>query len=454
MRCPKCAFDNRSSRRFCAECGAPLGGPCPSCGFGNEAGERYCGGCGVSLLWIPAAETKSVDLKEPTNARETRARTEPERRQLTVMFCDLVGSTALSRALDPEETREVIHAFQRACADTIGCFNGIVAKYMGDGILAYFGYPVAHEDDAERAVRAGLEIVEAVRSLDADVGRRKGATLAIRIGIATGPVVVGDVVGEGAAEEMAVVGATPNLAARLQSMAAPNTVVIAGETRRLLAAGFVCDNLGEHDLKGFPEPVPAWRVIAPSDVESRFEASHAGELTPLVGRKEEIALVLDRWRRTKDSQGQVVLVCGEPGIGKSRISLTVQERIADEPHARVRYQCSPYHRNSALHPVIEQLERAAGFQRSDGHERKLDKLETLLSAVADGNERTAVLLASLLSIPTAGRYPALDLSPERQKQDTLSALVEQLKRCAACEPLLIVSRMCTGSTRRLSSCST
>jgi class 3 adenylate cyclase/tetratricopeptide (TPR) repeat protein len=354
------------------------------------------------------------------------------------MFCDLVGSTAFSRLLDPEETREVIRAFQNTCTDVIGRFDGIVAKYMGDGILAYFGYPVAHEDDAERSARAGLGIIEAVRGLDADLGRRKNIALAIRVGIATGPVVVGDLVGEGASEEVAVVGATPNLAARLQSIAHPNTIVIAGGTRRLLGAGFVCDDLGEHDLKGFPEPVGAWRVVGPSDAESRFEATHAAELTPFVGREHEIGLLAERWRQAKEGEGQVVLISGEAGIGKSRISLTIQERIAEEPHARVRYQCSPYRRNSALHPVIKQLTLAAGFRRDDSHEQKLDKLEALLITTPEDGGQTLALLASLLSVPTVGRCPPLDLSPERQKQETLTALVEQMTRLAARRPLLVV----------------
>jgi class 3 adenylate cyclase/tetratricopeptide (TPR) repeat protein/ABC-type transport system involved in cytochrome c biogenesis ATPase subunit len=448
MRCPSCEFDNRQGRRFCAECGAPLGGQCPSCGFDNDPGEKYCGGCGVSLESRPSGET-GPRLSKPiaptpaaqektTPARDARGSGEPERRQLTVMFCDLVGSTEFSRILDPEETREVIRAFQKTCTDVIGRFDGIVAKYMGDGILAYFGYPVAHEDDPERAVRSGLEIIEVVRGLDADLGRQKNIALAIRVGIATGLVVVGDLVGDGAAEEIAVVGATPNLAARLQSIAQPNTVVIASGTLQLLGAGFVCDDLGKHDLKGFHEPVGAWRVVGPSDTESRFEATHAADLTPFVGREHEIGLLVERWRQAKQGEGQVVLVSGEAGIGKSRISLAIQERIAEEPHARVRYQCSPYHRNSALHPVIEQLARAAGLRRNDTHEQKLDKLESLLITAPEGDGQSLALLASLLSLPTDGRCPPLDLSPERQKQQTLAALVEQMKRLAAHRPLLVV----------------
>ncbi len=314
MRCPSCEFDNRQGRRFCAECGAPLGGRCSSCGFDNEPGEKFCGGCGASLISPPVGEptpdvgkpvvSRPAAPEPPPPTRDARASGEPERRQLTVMFCDLVGSTAFSRILDPEETREVIRAFQNTCTDVIGRFDGIVAKYMGDGILAYFGYPVAHEDDAERAARAGLEIIEVVRGLDADLGRQKNIALAIRVGIATGLVVVGDLIGEGAAEEMAVVGATPNLAARLQSIAQPNTVVIARGTRQLLAAGFVCDDLGEHDLKGFHEPVGAWRVVAPSDVESRFEATQATELTPFVGREHEIDLLVERWRQAKAGEAR------------------------------------------------------------------------------------------------------------------------------------------------------
>jgi class 3 adenylate cyclase len=299
---------------------------------------------------------------------------EAERRQLTMMFCDLVGSTGLSARLDPEDLREVIAAYHRAVAEVVRGFDGFVAKYMGDGVLAYFGYPRAHEDDAERAIRAGLGVVVAVGGLDG-----KSVALQARIGIATGLVVVGDLIGEGSAEEQSVVGETPNLAARLQSLAEPNAVVIAASTRRLVGDLFEYRDLGTVEVKWIDVPLPAWQVLHPSSVESRFEALHGSLLTPLVGRDEEIDLLLRRWARAKTGDGQVVLVSGEPGIGKSRMAAALVERLQGEPHIRLRYFCSPYRQDSALFPFIDQLGRAAEFARDDMPSEKVEKLESLLA---------------------------------------------------------------------------
>ena len=301
-----------------------------------------------------------------------RGAAEAERRQLTVMFVDLVGSTALSARLDPEDMRAVITVYQNVCSDVIGRYEGHVAKFMGDGVLAYFGYPKAHEDDAERAVRAALELTEAVGRLTADSGR----SLVARIGIATGQVVVGDLVGAGAAQEEAVVGETPNVAARLQALAAPGGVVIGPGTKRLVAGLFELTDLGEHELRGFGAKVHDWQVRGESRAESRFQARSASGLTPFVGREHELGMLLDRFEQAKEGEGQVVLLSGEPGIGKSRLAHALIERLADAPHTRMRYYCSPYHVNSALHPIIEQLVRAAGLERDDPPERRLDKLET------------------------------------------------------------------------------
>jgi class 3 adenylate cyclase len=344
-----------------------------------------------------------------------------ERRQLTVMFCDLVGSTGLSARLDPEDLREVIAAYHRAVADVIRSFDGFVAKYMGDGVLAYFGYPRAHEDDAERAIRAGLGVVDAVGRLDS-----KSIALQARIGIATGLVVVGDLIGEGSAQEQSVVGETPNLAARLQSLAAPNSVVIAANTRRLVGDLFEFSDLGTVEVKGIDAPVPAWQVLRPSIVESRFEALRGSALSPLVGRDEEIDLLLRRWARAKAGNGQVVLLSGEPGIGKSRITAALLERLQGEPHIRLRYFCSPYYQDSALFPFIDQLERAAGFAREDTASAKLELLESLLARAAPPPEDIA-LLADLLSLPASERRPLPNLSPERKKQRILEALMRQLE---------------------------
>src|SRR6516165_2448231 len=290
--------------------------------------------------------------------------TSAERRQLTVMFCDLVGSTALSARLDPEDLREVIGRYHACVAETVSRCDGFVAKYMGDGVLVYFGYPQAHEDDAEQAVRAGLALVSAVGELEAP-GR-----LQLRIGIATGLVVVGDLIGAGSAQEQAIVGETPNLAARLQALAEPNAIIVAESTRRLIGALFDLADLGPRSLKGFTEPQRAWRVLAENRALGRFEALRSGA-TPLVGREEEIELLLRRWTRAKRGEGQVVLLAGEAGIGKSRLTAALIERVAGEPHTRLRYFCSPQHTDSALYPIIGQMERAAALAPDDTPRVKL-----------------------------------------------------------------------------------
>jgi class 3 adenylate cyclase len=355
-----------------------------------------------------------------------------ERRQLTVMFCDLVGWTALSARLDPEDLRDIISAYHRCCADLVERNGGFVAKYMGDGVLAYFGYPQAHEHDAERAVRARLNLIEAVPKL----ATQADSPLQVRVGIATGLVVVGDLIGAGAAQEQAVVGETPNLAARLQALAEPGAVVISASTRQLTGGLFEYRDLGTVGLKGFAG-VPAWQVLGAGAAESRFEALRA-TTTPLVGREEEIELLLRRWAQAKRGEGQVVLICGEPGIGKSRISQTVVERIGGEPHTRLRYFCSPHHQDSALYPSITQLERAAGFRREDTNEQRLTKLEAVLAQGTNDLREVVPLLADLLSIPTSDRYAPLNLTPQKRKEKTLHAQIAQVEGLAARDPVLMV----------------
>jgi len=353
-----------------------------------------------------------------------------ERRQLTVMFCDLVGSTALSARLDPEDLREVIGACHAAVAEVIARFDGFVAKYMGDGVLAYFGYPQAHEDDAERAVRAGLAVVGVVRRLPTPM------PLQMRVGLATGLAVVGDLIGSGAAREEAVVGETPNLAARLQAIAEPDAVVIGDSTRRLVGNLFEYQSLGEVELKGLPAPVPAFRVVGESRVGSRFEALRSGE-TPLVGRDEELELLRRRWEQAKSGTGRVVLVSAEPGIGKSRLTEAFRESIAGEPHTRLRYFGSPHRQDSALFPFIAQLERAAGFERDDRPAARLDKLEALVAANAPA-EGDVQSLAELLAVPLDNRYPALELTPQRKKEKTFEALLRQVAGLAERQPVLMI----------------
>ena len=354
-----------------------------------------------------------------------------ERRQVTVMFSDLVGSTALSARMDPEDLREVISAYQKCVAETVQRFGGFVAKYMGDGVLVYFGYPQAHEDDAERAVRAGLELIAAVTALKAPV------LLQTRVGIATGLVIVGDLIGAGESQERGIVGETPNLAARLQSIAEPNTVVIAESTRKLLGNLFELEDLGQKDLKGIAEPVRAWAALRAASVESRFDALHASGLTELVGREEELDLLLRRWSKAKNGEGQVVLLSGEAGIGKSRLTAALLERLAGEPHTRLRYFCSPQHTDSAFYPIISQMERAAGFVHDDTPQARLDKLDMMLAQTST-SKQDAALFAEMLSLPNDGRYPAIDLAPEQRRQRTLEALTTQVARLASQRPVLMI----------------
>jgi class 3 adenylate cyclase len=323
------------------------------------------------------AKAASVDATIASSAQRVAPEDRAERRQVTVMFSDLVGSTALSARMDPEDLREVIAAYQKCVADTVRRFGGFVAKYLGDGVLVYFGYPEAHEDDAERAVRSGLELIAAVSAL------KTRASLQTRVGVATGLVVVGDLVGSGEAQERGIVGETPNLAGRLQGIAEPNTVIIAEGTRKLLGTLFELEDLGPKDLKGITEPVRAWAALRASSVESRFEALHAAGLTALVGREEEIELLRRRWSTAKTGEGQVVLLSGEAGIGKSRLTAAVMEHLATEPHTRLGYFCSPQHTDSALYPIIGQMERAAGLAHDDTSQGRLDKLDVLLAADLD-----------------------------------------------------------------------
>jgi class 3 adenylate cyclase/predicted ATPase len=378
------------------------------------------------------AELGGVPLAQPQVVTGPDTQDAAERRHLTVMFCDLVGSTALSARLDPEDMHAVIAAYHAASAGIMPTYDGFIAELRGDGILTYFGYPRAHEDDAERAVRAGLDIVAAVARLKTRVAE----PLAVRIGIATGLVVVGDLSGESVLREHMVVGDTPNLAARLQALAEPGTVVIAASTRRLLGDLFHLRDLGRHEVKGIAEPVAAWAVEGVSASESRFEAVRTARLTDLIGREHEIKFLVERQHLAWKGEGQIVLISGEPGIGKSRIAAALGERIAAEPHTRLRYQCSPYHTNSALYPFIAQLERAAGFKPNDTSERKLHKLEAILAMATSGVRAVAALFAALLSIPFGERYAPLALSPMQQRRQTFAALLDQLEGLARQKPVL------------------
>ena len=369
--------------------------------------------------------------------RESINLADGERRQLTVMFCDLVGSTALAERLDPEELRAIIRAYQGTAAQIIEQFGGHIAQYLGDGLLVYFGHPLAHEDDAARAVHAGLGIVAAMRDLNAPQVGDESARLAVRVGIHTGLVVVGDI-GDGERREQLALGDTPNVAARLQNLAAPDTVVISEHTRHLVGGRFECAEMGEQSLKGVTEPVRLWHITGVSAVASRFEAATQGALTPLVGREHEVALLLERWRLAQDGEGQVVLLSGEPGIGKSRSLRALRERLQAEVRSTLLLQCSPYYVNSAFYPTIDNFERALKFGRDESPESKLDKLEALLVESYRRPLDDVRFVATILSIPCEARYGPLTMTPQRQKDETIRALVDIVEAAARRQPMVML----------------
>ena len=411
---------------------------------------------GEVLVWIGAAGTTqesaalpSQPPPQPGTRNTPRIPPEPsppappipdaERRQLTVLFCDLVDSTHLASQLDPEDLREVVRAYQEACAKVIARYEGHIAQYLGDGLLVYFGYPQAHEDDAQRAVRAGLGIVEALGQLNTRLGRERGVHLAVRLGIHTGRVVVGDV-GGGTRHEQLALGETPNLAARLQGIAAPDTLVISAATFQLLGGFFACQPLGTPLLKGFAQPLAVYQVLYESMARSRLEAVGSTGLIPLVGRESEVRLLRERWAQVKEGVGQVVLLSGEAGIGKSRLVQMLTAQVASEPQTWLTpCQCSPYYQHTALYPMIDLLERVVlRFEREESPPQKLSKLEGFLVQYGLPLAETVPLFATLLSLPLPAAYVPLTVSPEQQKQQTLRALLTILLRIASQQPVLFV----------------
>ncbi len=383
-----------------------------------------------AIAEIPGASDEAASDAQPSPILGV---TGAERRQLTVLVCDLVGSTALASRLDPEDMRRIIADYDRCCASAVASKGGYVAKYMGDGVLAYFGYPEAKERDPELAVEAGLTIVEAVPDLQTPAG----SPLHVRVGIATGLVVVGDLVGEGESEERGVVGATPIVAARLQAIADPDSVVISEGTRQLLGSLYDLRDLGAVELKGLPAPTRAWAVLRPSAVESRFEAFHASRLTAFVGREDESERLLRHWEKAKAGEGQVVLLVGEPGVGKSRLVAEFLKRVESEPQNRLRCYCSPQRQDSALHPIIGMIERTAAFAPDDAPAARLDKLDAFLRRTAtDAND--AALFADMLSLRNDGRYPVLDIRPPQRRQRIMKALLAQIDALMRDEPMLMV----------------
>jgi class 3 adenylate cyclase/predicted ATPase/DNA-binding transcriptional ArsR family regulator len=415
-KCRTCGTSLLLGAQFCTGCGTSTAIRCSTCNRTIDGAARYCPHCGV----IVAAVSGMPDA---------------ERRQLTVLFCDLVGSTPLGARLDPEEMHGVVRAYQNACSAVLPVYDGYLARFVGDGVLAYFGYPHAHEDDAERAVRAGLDMLSAVSQLKTPTGE----ALAARVGIATGTVVVGDLIGSGESQQRNVVGDAPNLADRIKGLAEPGTVAIAPSTRRLLGRAFELRELGHQVLKGYAVPIEAWAVVGEAQSESRFEAARTSNLTDFVGREQELKLLLNRKELAWRGQGQIVLIEGEAGIGKSRLTQVLSERIAGEVHTRLRYQCSPYHSNSALFPFTTQIARAAGVTLADAPEQYLDKLERML--LVGGQVPSALivpLFAALLSVPLGNRYAPLDLSARQQRSQTFAALLDQLELQARQRPLLII----------------
>jgi len=443
MHCASCGIETRAGAIFCEHCGVRLPRVCPECGVEVGAAAVLCDGCGVQLTASPDAgltqpvstagtSAPSLRLSDPTPPAA-----EPELRQATILFCDLAGSTALSTSLDPEDLRDVLRRYQAAAVSVIKQHNGVVSAYLGDGILVQFGYPRAREDDPESAIRAGLAVAAAVRELRV----RPDLTLEVRVGIATGLTLVGDLIGEGASREVAVAGQTPNLAARLQSLAHPGEVIISDTTKRLGGAMFELVDLGPQDLKGFDEPVPAWQVEAERVVENRFEAIHAGsKLGPLVDREVEYPALLKAWRLASSGKGQVVTLRGEPGLGKSRLSEALRETVATGAHRVLRYYCSARFQNTALYPVIRHIQHAAGIAADDSPEVKLEKLESILSLGLTPSDVATQMpyFAPMLSIPTGDRYPSSGDSPERQRELTLRALQSQIINLASEQPVLII----------------
>ena len=425
MTCPSCGAENRAERRFCSKCGAALSLACVKCGFINDPGDEFCGGCGQR---VSAATAQPVQRKDgPRDA---------ERRQLTVMFCDLVGSTALAGRLDPEELREHVRAYQGVSAEVIARFEGHIAQYLGDGLLVYFGYPLAHEDDAQRAVSAGLAVVDAVATLNARQPAG-GVALAVRVGIHTGLVVVGEV-GSGSRREQLALGETPNIAARLEALAEPGTVVVSTATHRLVERRFSCRDLGAHTLRGVTNPLSVYHVLGERITTGRGGSLPAAWTTPLVGREREVALVLERWDAAAEGLGQVILLSGEAGIGKTRITQTVCARLQGTPHTQLDGRCSPYRQHSPMHVVAELVQGALGYEREDTPEMLGRRLERTLGECGLSRGEALPLLCSLLSLPGPGESAVQSWSPQRQRQRTIEIVLDVFRSVAERRPVLLL----------------
>src|SRR4051794_16040754 len=418
MQCTNCRVEVPEQKKFCGRCGAAVVRRCLARGAANQVLNKFCGDCGTKLRAPAVAPT----------SRDTRP---IERRQLTVLFCDLVGSTALSARLDPEDFSAIIAGYRRCITETVAGFDGFVARHHGDGAVIYFGYPHAHEDDAERAVQASLALVQAVATLPTK------EKLSARVGVATGVALVGDMSDSAISEEHGILGDTPNLAARLQSLAQPGGVIISGRTKAIAGPQFEYLDLGKVEINGFAKPVAAWQVAGKTAVTSRSHALQSSELLPLIGRGQEMEILLRRWERARSGEGQVVLLSGEAGIGKSRLTVALLEQLAREPHIRLRCFCSPQHTDSMLYPVIGEMLRAARFAHHDSQQVKMDKLDALLGQ-SSTPPQDAALFAEMLSLPNDGRYPPVEVEPQLRRQKTLKALGSQIETLARINPVLVI----------------
>ena len=447
MTCPRCQAENREGARFCRECGAPFGAACSSCGAKVEAASKFCDNCGTPLTAAPGpgSERARLETAQAATAEDaveivgtSKVPAEAERRQLTVLFCDLVGSTQLSGQLDPEDLRAVVRAYQEAAAAVIQQYAGHIAQYLGDGLLVYFGYPTAHEDDARRAVHTGLGIVEAIATLNTRLMGQYAVQLAVRLGIHTGPVVVG-VMGGGGRHEHLALGETPNIAARLEGLAPANAVVISAVTARLVRGAFALEDLGTHTLRGIAEPMTIRRVRGLLATPSPDEEFVTLTVPVLVGREEESGLLRRRWDQSKAGLGQVVFVSGEAGIGKSALVERLRAQVRAEGLPRMAFRCSPYHTASALYPVITHLEHLWQFAPDDAPATRLNKLEAGLRSSDLPLAEVVPLFAGLLAVPLpAERYAPLTVTPQQQKQQTLDTLVAWLAAEAERQPVLAV----------------
>lgn len=434
MTCPTCSADLASDARFCGQCGTSLAGLCASCGHSNNPGARFCSQCGSK---VEAGETNAPDVVEESSGSDPLPYA--ERRQLTVLFSDLIGSTALSEQLDPEDLRAILRDYQAACTSVVTLYDGTLAKYLGDGVLAYFGYPTAHEEDARRGLQAGLGIIEAMKSLSDRYREQIGADVGVRVGVHTGLVVVGDMDTDDVLESNAVVGKTPNMAARIQSLAEPNTLYLSDSTYRLVGGYFECIDMGRQELKGISQPVHIYRAVHESTARSRLEAT-SSHLTPFTGRVDEMAQVAERWKRAEKGEREVLLLGGEPGVGKSRMTLAIKEMVSQNEDAWLtELRCTPFHKNSALYPAIDFLERVVlRFEREETAEERMKKIEGLAAQYALDMEEGPVLLASLLSVPPREGTPPLNLTPQKQKEKTIDLLISILLERASRQPVLFI----------------